>query len=134
MQGLLEKLKSRLRGAPLQAEVRSPKEELAPGGRLASARPELRTRLVYIGLDFGTCNTKAVVQLDPEKPRQQKFLAVEHRATAQPGQHSVNPFLCPSSARVENGDLLFGYLAEVGASLEVAPVRSFKMCLPCQWN
>src|SRR2546430_1039063 len=115
MAGILEKLRARLRGT---ADVGQKVESAVPGGRLP-ARPERRkARRVYVGLDFGTCSAKAVVQLDPEDSRRRRFLAISHSGAAEGVPAGSNPLLCPSTVDVRGGQLFFGYQAEAGASPE----------------
>lgn len=128
MARFLDKLRERLRNGRIDTEVKTPPAAIAPGGRLAAPPEQRRTHRVYVGLDFGTCSCKAVVQIDPEDQMRRHFLAIAHPSAID----GASPLLCPSTVDVRGGQLFFGYQAEVGASSQT--VRSFKMCLPCLWH
>lgn len=132
MAGILDKLKTKLQGARVDAEVKPPMAATAPGGRLASPPEQRRTHRVYVGLDFGTCSCKAVVQIDPEDTKRRRFLAVAHPTADADTTDGTSPLLCPSAVDVRDGQFFFGYQAEAAACGQA--VRSFKMCLPCLWN
>lgn len=106
-----------------------PRDSSLPVGpaRLAPPPSVRRTRRVYIGLDFGTCSSKAVVLIDPEDPGRRRFLAYAHgdgRADAS--------LLWPSTVSISDDEFRFGALAERDPRGNV--IRSFKMCIPCQWG
>ena len=80
---------------------------------------------VTIGLDFGTCATKCVINLEASDRGQDKFLAL-----AFPSKATRHGILCvPTAIGVHNGNLVFG---EEGENLrEGHVIRSFKMAIPC---
>jgi len=80
---------------------------------------------VTIGLDFGTCATKCVINLEAFDRNRDKFLTL-----AFPSKASRDGILCmPTAIGVHNGNLVFG---EDGDSLaEEHVIRSFKMAIPC---
>lgn len=132
MASILDKLKAKLRGVRSEAEVKPSGVGTAPGGRLAAPAEQRRTHRVYVGLDFGTCSSKAVVQIDPEDARHRRFFAVAHRTADAGASNGSSRLLCPSTVDVRDDKFFFGYQAEAAATGEV--VRSFKMCLPCLWQ
>ena len=80
---------------------------------------------VTVGLDFGTCATKCVINLESFDHGRDKFLALAFPSTAPP--HSM---LCvPTAVGVRGDGLVFGPEAESMA--EDAVIRSFKMAIPC---
>ena len=80
---------------------------------------------VTVGLDFGTCATKCVINLESHDRGRDKFLAI-----AFPSQSSARGTLrVPTAIGVHNAELVFG---EEGDRLpEASVIRSFKMAIPC---
>src|SRR5947209_2394228 len=122
---VLNKLRSRLPGGRVDLAVIAPGAAAVPGGRLAGLHTkEVRRRRVYVGLDFGTCSCKAVVQVDPEESGRRRFFAVAHPGTAAAAAAAAgrSSLLCPSTVDVRGGRFHFGYQAEAEAGVNA--VRS----------
>lgn len=80
---------------------------------------------VTVGLDFGTCATKCVINLEASDRGRDKFLAL-----AFPSKVARHGILCvPTAIGVRNGELVFGEGAEDLPEEHV--IRSFKMAIPC---